>query len=317
MENILNITNGDCAVKVMQQAGIAGVFLPWQDVLHNGPVPAKLILTELSRIRAQFLADCGWGKFTEIHQDFIDRDSQLKAFNRYDKVILWFEHDLYDQLQILQILDWLNENPATNTELSIICTDQYLGMQTPDELLALQQFEQAITKAQLQLASRAWAAFRANTPEKWAALLKSDTSTLPFLQGAITRLLEEFPDTFSGLSRTAQKALEIISLADKRPEEVFQLYQETEQRKFLGDASFWLILNEFLQLSPPLITQSGGSTLSIPSAAAQSLSITATGKDVLAGKKNWLEISAPDHWLGGVHLTADNYGCGILLLLNL
>ena len=94
MENILNITNGDCAVKVMQQAGIADEFLPWQDVLHSGPVPENLTLEELSRIRAQFIADCGWGEFAEIHKGFIDRDNQLKAFDRYDKVILWFEHDL-------------------------------------------------------------------------------------------------------------------------------------------------------------------------------------------------------------------------------
>jgi hypothetical protein len=24
-----------------------------------------------------------------------------------DEIVLWFEHDLYDQLQLLQLLDWL------------------------------------------------------------------------------------------------------------------------------------------------------------------------------------------------------------------
>ena len=79
MHSIFNITNGDSAVNIMQQAGIPRVFLPWQDVLHNGPVPAKFILAELSRVRSQFLADCGWGEFAEIHKGFIDRDNQLKA----------------------------------------------------------------------------------------------------------------------------------------------------------------------------------------------------------------------------------------------
>lgn len=48
MESILNITNGDCAVSIMQQANIAGDFLPWRDVLHDGPVPENLSLAELS-----------------------------------------------------------------------------------------------------------------------------------------------------------------------------------------------------------------------------------------------------------------------------
>ncbi|WP_428356071.1 DUF1835 domain-containing protein [Methyloprofundus sp.] len=306
MKNIVNITNGDSAVNIMQQAGIPGAFLPWQDVLHNGPVPDNLTIGALSRIRAQFIADCGWGNFTTIHEDFIRRDKQLEAFEQYDKVILWFEHDLYDQLQLLQILDYLQQNPIYNATLAIICTDQYLGMQSPAELAALQHYEKPITAAQLQLASLAWAAFRAGTPEKWADLLNTDTSILPFLQGTVIRLLQEYPNTLNGLSRTAHQALKLISVTRKRPEEIFKLYQQTEERRFLGDSSFWLILNEFLHSEPPLIAMSEGNEINIPSGPEQSISITATGKAVLTGKKNWLEISAPDHWLGGVHLTANN-----------
>ncbi len=44
MESILNITNGDSAVELMRKAGISGEYLPWRDVLHDGPVPAGLSL---------------------------------------------------------------------------------------------------------------------------------------------------------------------------------------------------------------------------------------------------------------------------------
>ncbi len=50
METILNITNDDSAVMDMQQAGVPGDFLPWRDVLHDGPVPATLSLEQLSDI---------------------------------------------------------------------------------------------------------------------------------------------------------------------------------------------------------------------------------------------------------------------------
>lgn len=45
----------------MQQAGIAGEFLPWRDVLHEGPVPETPSLEALSKIRAGFIAEKGWG----------------------------------------------------------------------------------------------------------------------------------------------------------------------------------------------------------------------------------------------------------------
>jgi len=38
---ILNITNGDSATTLMQRAGVPGDYLPWRDVLYDGPVPER------------------------------------------------------------------------------------------------------------------------------------------------------------------------------------------------------------------------------------------------------------------------------------
>ena len=106
MSKILNITNGDSSVEIMNRAGVTGDMLPWRDVLHEGPVPLKLSLDELSAVRAKYISGQGWGNLEEIQKLFIDRDATLKSCYAYEKVVLWFEHDLYDQLQILQILDF-------------------------------------------------------------------------------------------------------------------------------------------------------------------------------------------------------------------
>ena len=49
MKRVLNITNGDSAVEIMREAGIEGDFLPWRDVLHVEPVPARLSFADLSK----------------------------------------------------------------------------------------------------------------------------------------------------------------------------------------------------------------------------------------------------------------------------
>jgi hypothetical protein len=221
MDDILNITNGDSAAAIMKKAGIPGVLLPWRDVLHDGPVPPGLSLEALSQIRAEFIIGNNWGDAEAIRKDFIERDNTLKSCTQYAKTILWFEHDLYDQLQILQILDWFHHHGTDGMELSMICIDRYLGMMTPDEMKTLPAYEQPVTKAQLRLASTAWAAYRSATPEKWAGLLQTDTSVLPFLQGAVLRQLEEYPDCSTGLSRTARQALQIILDGEQRPGRVF------------------------------------------------------------------------------------------------
>jgi hypothetical protein len=163
-----------------------------------------------------------------------------------------------------------------------------------------------VLEDQLVLASKAWAAYRSATPEKWCALLQSDTRALPYLDGAITRQLQEYPDCRTGLSRTARQALTIIAQGEKRPGRVFGLYQQTEERRFLGDASFWVMLHELLESSPPLLELVEGKTLSLPARPDQSLSITTAGEEVLTGKRNWLDSLVLDRWMGGVHLTSSN-----------
>jgi hypothetical protein len=309
MKNILNITNGDSAVDIMQKAGIAGVFLPWRDVLHDGPVPDGLSLEELSEVRTQFIVDCAWGTFDNISASFIERDDTLKSFASYDKVILWFEHDLYDQLQIIQILDWFAQNPADNTELSIICVDQYLGMLSPDEMADLPKYEEPITEAHLALSSKAWAAFRSTNPEDWFALLFTDTSALPFLEGAIIRQLEEYPSCRNGLSRTAEQALKIIADGETKLWKVFADSQAAEDRMFMGDSSFWIIIEELLVAKTPLLKLAAGMAWERPPSPDHELTITSMGEAVLAGEKHWLELAEINRWIGGTHLIPNNQWC--------
>ena len=309
METTLNITNGDSAVQVMKAAQIPGDYLPWRDVLHDGPVPAHLPLKQLSEVRAEFIIDQGWGSADAIKNSFIERDEKLESYRNYAKVILWFEHDLYDQLQILQILDWFADNPPEKTQLSIICTEQYLGPSTPEQMKELMKFEENITEQQLKLAKKAWAAFRSPSPEILQQILKEDLTVLPFLEGAIIRLFEDYPGCKNGLSRTAYKALEIIAKGERKPGRIFGAFQDTEERRFMGDSSFWDILHQLLESTPALLELPSGKQLTLPTSPDQELTITIAGEEVLACKRNWLDMVEIDRWIGGVHLTPDNLWC--------
>src|SRR5688500_7208510 len=146
---MLHITNGDAAVEVMVRAGIEGDILPWRDVLHEGPVPGGLALENLSEVRAAFIADSGWGEQDEVVREFRARDAKLAGFREHEEVVLWFEHDLYDQLQLLQLLDWLSRQDPAATRLSMICVGEYLGPMEPGRLAALYPKRRPVTFEQL------------------------------------------------------------------------------------------------------------------------------------------------------------------------
>ena len=51
---------------------------------------------------------------------FVERDEAIARSHNHEEVVLWFEHDLYDQLQLIQILDWFSHQDLGHTRLSLI-----------------------------------------------------------------------------------------------------------------------------------------------------------------------------------------------------
>ena len=199
---MLHITNGDHAVAVIKQV-VQGTILPWRDVLHEGPVRAGLSLEQLSAQRARFIADAGWGRLAEIENLFKARDAEFRHAGRHDEVVLWFEHDLYDQLQLIQVLDGLAE--LRGPPISLICEAEYLGRMAPERAAELFALRSPVLKQHTREAQAAWAAFRSPDP---LAIDPGKPKALQFLGAALRRHLEEFPWTSDGLSRTERQILQ-------------------------------------------------------------------------------------------------------------
>src|SRR5262249_10481572 len=121
---LLHVTNGESAGNTLRQTGLGGAVLPWQDTLHEGPVPA-VARAKLLRERAAFLSEGGWGSRRAILAALERRDEQyLDALHSGARVVLWFEHDLYDQLQLVDALAVAHDAAAAP---ELIVVDSFLG----------------------------------------------------------------------------------------------------------------------------------------------------------------------------------------------
>jgi len=292
---LLHVTNGESAGNTLRQTGLGGAVLSWQDVLHDGPVPA-VPPAELRAVRARFLSECGWGAERSLLDAFERRDRLYEhALEAQTRVVLWFEPDVYDQLQLLQALAL-----AGDAELELIQADEDLGPLSADELEALWPSRRPVTEGMRALARDAWDAFCALEPAGLAELLERDTVALPHLRSALRRLLEELPDAETGLTRTERQLLEPLLHGPKRPPELYLASQAREEAIFLGDAWAWKRLAELVPLveelppPPPL-----GDPREF---AATPVTLTQLGRDVLAGKADRVEVAPVDRWLGGTHL---------------
>lgn len=304
----LNITNGDSAAGTLSEAGIDGKIIPWRDVLHEGPVDSSLSLEELSKQRVRFIAQQGWDDFAHVSGNFVERDQAIRHLDYFDEIALWFEDDLYDQLQLIQLLDFFARGAARNKKLTMVIVDGYIPPLSATELKALDKKRTPVTADQLALGKKAWEAFGSTDPTHIADLLEQSTSALPYLSRALARQLEEFPSTDNGLSRSEREALTVIAAGHATPVKAFLEVAKKQESIFLGDIVFYSYLQRLSGQKDALVTWRDGRPVEAPDSRRArefvdgELAVTPLGRDVLAGKKDWQAITRETRWLGGVEI---------------
>jgi hypothetical protein len=315
MGGILHITNGDSAAGVMGRAGFDGQILPWRDVLHEGPVSAQLPLATLSHLRAHFLADKGWAELETAQAQMIARDRLLASAADFDRIVLWFEHDLFDQLQLLQILSWFADHDRGRTRLDMLCIESFpglpdfggLGELAPEQMASLRGREQPVTAAQLALAKAGFEAFGAGGPRPLVEILQRDSSPLPHLRPALARMLEEYPWQGDGLARSRRQLLWSVKTCGGDLAAMFRACTHMEEARYLGDAIFLDYADGLAEASEPALhfIESGAAEDSSP--WQQLVLLTRFGERLLSGAADFVAANGINRWIGGVHLARDRW----------
>ena len=296
---MLHITNGDSVAVPLRQTTLEGDVFAWRDAYHEGPVRSG----ERSRLidaRAGFLSSVGWGDEEAIRVELLARDARfVDALREGREVVLWFEHDLYDQLQLIDLLALAGETGFDPEQLELIEIGAFrgrpgfrgLGELDVAELESLWPQRRAVTDEDTAGAQIAWEAVRRADPRGLAAVRLDPPASRPFLATALGRLLEELPAVHDGLSRTERQLLGLLAGGPLLTGALFVASQELEQAPFHADAWILRTLAELARDGTPLVFLAHG-------AAA----ITDAGRSVLAGGGDRVELLGIDRWVGGTHL---------------
>jgi hypothetical protein len=111
----LHITNGD-SVRGTLQRFVSGPVAITADPLHEGPAPAEVEGDAWRALRARFLADGSIDSYDDAYRTLTEWDAAIADASKYDEVVLWFEHDLFDQLLLIRTLDLLVRLTADTTD---------------------------------------------------------------------------------------------------------------------------------------------------------------------------------------------------------
>jgi hypothetical protein len=302
----LHIRCGNDIQHKLAIAGFVGDFLAFPDPYVQGPVPKTESLEEFLRIRVEFLATA-YG-VEETYEHFLQLYQSLEQARDYQRVMLWFEHDSYDQLILARLLDYFSDPAKRPARLQFISITHFPGVkifnglgQLPPEALRMlwEQFTD-VTEPQFTLGRQAWEAITALTPEALVTLIATDTPALPTMAIALRRHLQELPATKNGLSLTEQLTLQV--LAEKGAMNAARLFgwytNHYEPLTFWGDLQYWLVLSGLAEAPRPALTlEKHGEN-----PKDWQVDITPLGHDLLDNKADWLTLNPVQRWVGGVQV---------------
>jgi hypothetical protein len=256
----LHVANGHCTTRLIEEAQLPGRSSIWADALHEGPI-ADVADDEFVRIRAEDIASRLGVPVEDVEADLRSWRAAVDADHGYDELVLWFEHDLFDQLNLIQLLTRIGRDRPVRKPASLVSIDSHpghphfkgLGELGPDDIRKLFTQRRPVTRDQFTLAARAWDAFRSQDRGRLTALLQEDTTALPFLARALRRYLDEAPSETGGLTRSERRLIDQLADGPVDIHTAWSRMHEGETAFYITDSSFWSLLKGLAARTPALI----------------------------------------------------------------
>jgi hypothetical protein len=299
---LLHITNGDVLAERINH--LPGDILPWREMYDYGPLIHTEIKENALSERAKFFE-----KRIGIPQDLFisncnNQENKLNEIDRDTVVTLWFEHDRYDQLMLVYLLNRLHDLKINQIKIVSINNHdsieqfQSLSQLSRENLSELFLSKVDITIEQLVEAKKVWEMYTNSDPTLLLNWLEKGENKLPFLKKALQAHFEFYPNIKDGLSTVERLCLRKLQPS---PKTFKQLLSEINIIRNLDGMSD-LHLSALLKSVFPLIEINGYLPEFTNFDSDPILQLSQDGKLVLEGKINRLTCSKIDWWLGGVHL---------------
>lgn len=310
---MLHIVNGDSVADKLKECGVQGEILVWREVYPHGPMFREMDGGNL-KLRVQYLQKTLGIPQEEYIQGCREQEQVLQNFADYPEIVLWFEHDLFDQTMLCYLLHWFSHQSLGSTNLNLLCIGAYpgielfrgLGQLSAKQLQTLSGTWQPVGPDQLQLGQKVWEAYTSEEWSKHAQIVEENTEALPFVQAAYQAHLARVPSEDNGIGIIEQVTLEAVSAGVVHPYELFRHVGDRLHVLGMGDLEYWYRLRNMTEEPYPLLDIQGLDAFPDYKHAAPSfrdcvIRLTDLGNQVLSGATNWVKLKGIDEWYGGYH----------------
>jgi len=292
MSSQLHITNGDVLTEKLRTLNLQGDIITWREMLCEGKTETNVGSESFWKTRFEFL-----NKNYKISKSwFIDKTLKeyrsLCSHKQEDHIVLWFENDLFDQINMLAVISWLKTH-RPYAQISLVSGDQEvkmdnllgLGSLTEDQLRKVFNNRTLLTQDDVEYADYVWQLYCSDNPIRLENLKDFDSFQFAHLSGAIEAHLLRFPTIKNGLNAVENNILKLaIDTKPKTKSALLQAVLNNQGVYGFGDTQYERVITKL----KPLFSNFNPVRLS------------KKGKEILEGKTSYYScIQENDAYLGG------------------
>lgn len=209
----LHILNGDATKEIFSKSQLRGNVLVWREVLVQGPLFYQVDTELFWEMRSQYMEIAYGAKLFEYKRKVIQEFQKLKKFV-HGEITLWFEYDLFCQVNMIALLSYILKNKK-NCTISLVCVGEFpgkdklvgLGELNSEDYLKLFAERKTLLKPDLLEADRAWMFFCGKDLRNLDSL---QSETFRYLKPALEASKTVFKSP-NQLSQLEEDVLEVIS----------------------------------------------------------------------------------------------------------
>lgn len=194
MSKIFHVLNGD-ALKEQFPSSIEGEKLVARLCLVDGPVEGGTV-EELFAGRAKFIAE-RYPEFTEAdYFNYVVETRKVKEIPEHSEINLWFEDDLFCQVNFWFMLDFIDKDKSYTLNLvrPMKHSEYSFGGMNQDELIQAFENKIQITETDQKFLKQFWKSYQENDLLELLILAQDVKEKFPFLIPAIYAHLDRLSE---------------------------------------------------------------------------------------------------------------------------
>ncbi len=264
MTKILHILNGDSTYAIFKESSISGDVVIWREMLCEGTVVKDVGSDQFWKERYSYFKN----EFGVDKLDYFDKTLKeiikLQDVSDYREVVLWFEYDLFCQINLMALATYLLKSYRKDIKYFLVCTGKEKGKTqllsladySPKEYEDLYQNKIKLSRNDLLFAQIVWEIYSENDADSLKSFDFNQSKKFIYLQAAIDQHLMRFKDE-NGLNQIDHKILSIIDTGIQNEKQLINkllIWQKKETVYGFGDMQY---INYIKKLKSFIIIENG------------------------------------------------------------